>query len=107
MSEKLTGAEHTKLDDKFTHMEKVTDVFLEVEVSRNIHYSSRTIIIHQSSFPTYCSFLLIIILIIIIIIFQTEMYEKTRDILYPNPAVRVKQVSDKGIASIGVSIYVN
>lgn len=31
------------------------------------------------------------------------MYEKTRDILYPNPAVRVKQVSDKGIASIGVS----
>ena len=36
---------------------------------------------------------------------QTEMYEKTRDILYPNPAVRVKQVSDKGIASIGVSCY--
>jgi len=65
MSEKLTGADHTKLDDKFTHMEKVTDVFLEVE---------------------------------------TEMYEKTRDILYPNPAVRVKQVSDKGIASIGVGI---
>ena len=32
------------------------------------------------------------------------MYEKTRDILYPNPAVRVKQVSDKGIASIGVSV---
>ena len=32
------------------------------------------------------------------------MYEKTRDILYPNPAIRVKQVSDKGIASIGVSV---
>ena len=32
------------------------------------------------------------------------MYEKTRDILYPNPVVRVKQVSDKGIASIGVSV---
>lgn len=62
MSEKLTGADHTKLDDRFTQMEKVTDVFLEVE---------------------------------------GEMYEKTRDILYPNPAVRVKQVSDKGIASIG------
>ena len=35
------------------------------------------------------------------------MYEKTRDILYPNPAVRVKQVSDKGIASIGVSVIQN
>ena len=32
MSEKLTGAEHTKLDDQFTQMEKITDVFLEVEV---------------------------------------------------------------------------
>ena len=32
------------------------------------------------------------------------MYEKTSDILYPNPAVRMKQVSDKGIASIGVSV---
>ena len=33
MSEKLTGADHTKLDDQFTQMEKITDVFLEVEVS--------------------------------------------------------------------------
>ena len=32
MSEKLTGADHTKLDDNFTQMEKITDVFLEVEV---------------------------------------------------------------------------
>ena len=32
MSEKLTGADHTKLDDQFTQMEKITDVFLEVEV---------------------------------------------------------------------------
>ena len=32
------------------------------------------------------------------------MYEKTSDILYPNPAIRVKQVSDKGIAAIGVSV---
>ena len=47
MSEKLTGADHTKLDDKFTHMEKVTDVFLEVEVRRrNIHYSSTAVINH-------------------------------------------------------------
>lgn len=36
MSEKLTGADHTKLDDQFTQMEKITDVFLEVEVS---HFS--------------------------------------------------------------------
>ena len=35
------------------------------------------------------------------------MFEKTRDYLYPNPAVRVKQVSDKGIASIGVSIMMD
>ena len=34
MSEKLTGADHTKLDDQFTQMEKITDVFLEVEVSQ-------------------------------------------------------------------------
>ena len=33
MSEKLTGADHTKLDDQFTKMEKITDVFLEAEVS--------------------------------------------------------------------------
>ena len=47
MSEKLTGADHTKLDDKFTHMEKVTDVFLEVEVRRrNILYSSTAVINH-------------------------------------------------------------
>ena len=35
MSEKLTGADHTKLDDQFTQMEKITDVFLEVEVRNN------------------------------------------------------------------------
>ena len=32
MSEKLTGADHTKLDDQFSQMEKITDAFLEVEV---------------------------------------------------------------------------
>ena len=39
MSEKLTGADHTKLDDQFTQMEKITDVFLEVEVGDNIRPS--------------------------------------------------------------------
>ena len=39
MSEKLTGADHTKLDDQFTQMEKITDVFLEVEVGDNIRSS--------------------------------------------------------------------
>lgn len=39
MSEKLTGADHTKLDDQFTQMEKITDVFLEVEVGDNIRLS--------------------------------------------------------------------
>ena len=33
VSEKVSGAEHTKLDDNFVQMEKITDVFLEVEVS--------------------------------------------------------------------------
>ena len=32
VSEKVSGAEHTKLDDNFVQMEKITDVFLEVEV---------------------------------------------------------------------------
>ena len=33
VSEKVSGAEHTKLDENFVQMEKITDVFLEVEVS--------------------------------------------------------------------------
>ena len=32
VSEKVSGAEHTKLDENFVQMEKITDVFLEVEV---------------------------------------------------------------------------
>ena len=30
------------------------------------------------------------------------MAERTKDYLYPNPAVRAKMISDKGIATIGV-----
>ena len=47
VSEKVSGAEHTKLDENFVHMEKITDVFLEVEVSFcfctifNIYLTSR------------------------------------------------------------------
>ena len=39
VSEKVSGAEHTKLDDNFVQMEKITDVFLEVEVGDNIRLS--------------------------------------------------------------------
>jgi len=88
MSEKLTGADHTKLDDQFTQMEKITDVFLEVEVEIVLNRGKKYFLVSYH-----------------IVIFQTEMYEKTRDILYPNPAIKVKQVSDKGIASIGVSFF--
>merc|ERR1740129_1025912 len=35
---------------------------------------------------------------------RPKCMKKTSDILYPNPAIRVKQVSDKGIAAIGVGI---
>ena len=38
VSEKVSGAEHTKLDDNFVQMEKITDVFLEVEV-RTLNFS--------------------------------------------------------------------
>ena len=99
MSEKVSGAEHTKLDDNFVQMEKITDVFLEVEVSFVFYFCFCTTIFHlyetpycQDRFNSHIFYL------------QDEMFEKTRDYLYPNPAVRVKQVSDKGIASIGVSI---
>ena len=104
VSEKVSGAEHTKLDDNFVQMEKITDVFLEVEVSNSLslelNISISNIYLNFRSLDTFkapgCLFL-------IFSSFQGEMFEKTRDYLYPNPAVRVKQVSDKGIASIGVS----
>lgn len=101
MSEKVSGAEHTKLDDNFVQMEKITDVFLEVEVSflclfmQNCQYLS---IYHCSELAANQKNENLFFYL------QDEMFEKTRDYLYPNPAVRVKQVSDKGIASIGVSI---
>ena len=58
MSEKLTGADHTKLDDQFTQMEKITDVFLEVEVRNNSSLSVvafvwqlSTFIVTKTKFP--------------------------------------------------------
>ena len=33
VTEKISGAEHTKLDDDFTQLEKATDVYIELEVS--------------------------------------------------------------------------
>ena len=44
VSEKVSGAEHTKLDENFVQMEKITDVFLEVEVSFVFYICFRTII---------------------------------------------------------------
>ena len=43
VSEKVSGAEHTKLDDNFVQMEKITDVFLEVEVSFVFYFCFCTI----------------------------------------------------------------
>ena len=67
MSEKLTGADHTKLDDQFTQMEKITDVFLEVEVGDNIRpsvivtkYSNELTIIYLTSLKPKASLPLIL-----------------------------------------------
>jgi hypothetical protein len=32
VSEKMTGAEHTKMDDDFTKLEQHTDVYVEMQV---------------------------------------------------------------------------
>ena len=55
MSEKLTGADHTKLDDQFTQMEKITDVFLEVEVGDNILFTLSKTQGLFATHPVFCS----------------------------------------------------
>jgi hypothetical protein len=36
VSEKMTGAEHTKMDEDFTRLEQQTDVYVEMQVQYTV-----------------------------------------------------------------------